>query len=177
METIKLKDKYFLVPYDKELSDTKKLIDKVKRSDWVQKDMIIVNCFPEYSARLAQLTNHGLSFVNGNELFEQIDLQMPYPNMAQVWNPCDRKYQGFHNYITDWVRINVFSTGTYLFLTSKENLSVIRPFLKVKLEPDDFRMATLYPKAEDPKPDFWIEEADKTILFEWENMDNPNWNY
>lgn len=177
METTKLENKFFLIVHDKEISDTKKLIELIGSSGWVKKDMTIVNCFPEYSSGLSQLVNHKLSHLNGNELFEQIDLQMPYPNMSQVWNPCDRRYQVFHNYITEWVRLNISSTGSYLFLTSKENLSVIRPFLKSKLEPDDFRMATLYPKASDMKPDFWVHEVNKTVLFEWENMNNPNWKY
>jgi len=175
METTKLKDKYFMVSYEKELSDTKTLIERIKSTFWVQPDMVIVNCFPEYSSRVTNLANHKLSYLNKNELFEQVDLVMPYPNMAQVWNSCDRKYQGFYNYMTDWVRTNLFSSNTYLFLSSAENLFPLRAFLKVKLEPDDYRLGTLYPKDGDPEPDFWIEKANKTVLFEWENMDNPNW--
>lgn len=175
METIRLKDKYHLSSYDKELSDTRKLIDSIKSSGWVKPDMTIVNCFPEYSSRVTQVVNHRLSYLNRNELFEQMDLAMPYPNMVQVWNWCDKKYQTFPNYMSDWVRQNISTDGSYLFVTSRENLAVIRPFLKVKLEPDNYRLAALYVREGDLEPDFWVEKTDKRIIFEWENMDNPNW--
>lgn len=171
----KIHNKYQTISYEKELVDSQRLIEIIKESKWVAPNMVIVNCFPEYSSRLTQLVNHKLSYLNKNELFEVIDLQMPYPNMAQVWNPCDRKYQSFYNYMTDWSRMNLFSTNNYLFVSTSENLSVIRPFLKIKMEPDDFRMASLYIREIDPEPDFWIEKCNKTLLFEWENMDNPNW--
>lgn len=176
MET-NLKNKYQMVTFDKETIDTGQLIQRIRNSGWVTPEMTIVNCFPEYSSRVSQVINHRLSHLNKNDLFEVIDLAMPYPNMAQVWNVCDRKYQGFYNYLTDWVRTNVFSTNRYLFVSAAENLSVIRTFLKVKLEPDDYRFATLYIKEEDPEPDFWIEKTKKEVLFEWENVDNPNWKY
>jgi len=159
---------YLLVSYIKELEDSKILIDKVK-GDWISNALVIVNCFPEYSSRLTQLLNHKLSYLNNNELFEQIDLVMPYPNMTQVWDPCDRRYQGFYNYLSDWVRKNVFSTGSYLFVSSRENLSVIKPFLRVKLESVDYKLASCYIKQGDPEPDFWVEKYNKPPLFEWEN--------
>jgi hypothetical protein len=171
------KSKYFYVSYEKELIDSKNLIEKIKNSGWIKPEMIIVNCFPEYSSRLTQLVNHKISFLNKNELFEVVDLQMPYPNMAQVWNPCDRKYQGFYNYMTDWARTNLFSTNTYLFLSTGENLFPLRAFLKIKLGADDYKLGTIYPKVTDPEPDFWVEKYEKGLLFEWENMDNPNWGY
>lgn len=174
MET-NLKSKYYLVSYEKELSDTLKLIDKVKGSGWMDNnELVLVNCFPEYSSRATQVINHKLSYLNNNELFETVDLHMPYPNMNQVWNPCDRKYQGFYNYMTDWVRINVSTTCKYLFISTAEDLSPIRPFLKVKLEPDDYRMATCYVRETGTKPDFYIETHKEPIIFQWENMDNPN---
>jgi hypothetical protein len=169
------KNKYFQISYEKELIDSKSLIEKIKASGWISTEMVIVNCFPDYSSRLTQLVNHKLSFLNANDLFEVIDLQMPYPNMTQVWNPCDRKYQAFYNYMSDWARTNLFSTSKYLFVSAGENLSSIRPFMKVKLEPDDYKFATLYSKVTDPEPDFWIEKYERQLLFEWENMDNPNW--
>jgi len=165
-----------MVSYEKELSDTKKLIDKIKLSGWVSPELTIVNCFPEYSARVAQLVNHGISYLNKNELFEQIDLQMPYPNMNQVWNHCDRAYQNFSKYLSDWVRMNIHSGNKYLFLSAAENLTQIRMNVKLKLEPDDYRLATIYIE-EGYKPDFFIEQHPGKLLFQWENMDNPNWNY
>ncbi len=177
MET-NLKNKYYLVSYEKELADSVKLIESIKKSGWIGKDeLFLVNCFPEYSSRLTQIVNHKLSYLNRNELFETVDLHMPYPNMAQVWNSCDKKYQGFYNYMTDWVRSNVFTTSKFLFISAAENLSVLRTFLKVKLEPDDYRTATCYIREGDPEPDFYVEKCKEQIMFQWENMDNPNWKY
>lgn len=176
METIKLKDKCLMVSYEKELLDSKRLIERIKQSGWVSSDLVIVNCFPEYSARITQLMNHGLSYLNNNELFEQIDLQMPYPNMNQVWNQCDKTYQNFSKYLSDWVRLNVGHDNKYLFLSAAENLSQIRSFVKHKLEPDDYRLASVYVE-QGYTPDFYIENYPGKLLFQWENMDNPNWNY
>lgn len=176
-QMINLRNKYHMVTFDKELSDTKELVSLIKNSDWVQPELIIVNCFPEYSSRVAHLVNHCLSHLNGNELFEQIDLQMPYPNMNQVWNQCDRAYQNFSKYLSDWVRLNVHTGSQYLFLSAAENLNQIRTVVKLKLEPSEYRLATVYIKDGDPVPDYWIEKYSKNLLFQWENMDNPNWNY
>lgn len=175
METTKL-SKYNMVSYEKELLDTKRLVGRIKESGWVSPDMTIVNCFPEYSARVAQLANHGLSHLNKNELFEQIDLQMPYPNMSQVWNQCDRVYQAFSKYLSDWIRLNVDRGKKYLFISAAENLLQVRNVAKLKLEPDEYRLATVYVE-EDYKPDFYVEVHSGKLLFQWENMDNPNWNY
>jgi hypothetical protein len=176
METAtKLKDKYFLVEYGSEHVATMQMIEKIRDSGWVSAGITIVNCFPEYSARAAQLANHRLSHFNGNELFEQVDLQMPYPNMSQVWNNCDRAYQTFSKYLSDWVRLNIHTGDKYLFISAAENLNPIRNFVKLKLEPNDYRMATTYVKEGDPEPDFWMEKYQKPLLFQWENMDNPNW--
>lgn len=168
-----LKNKH--VSYLKETVDIVSLLEKIKESNWVKPDMVIVNCFPEYSSRVCQIVNHKLSYLNSNELFEQIDLFMPYPNMTQVWNPCDRKYQGFYNYMTDWVRMNMLSTNTYLFLSAGENLVALRSFLKIKLEPDSYRLGSVYVKEGGNLPDFWVEKYNKVPLFEWQNTDNPNW--
>lgn len=181
METTSLENKYFIVSYEKELADSKRLIDKIKEESWVNSDTIIVNCFPEYSSRLCQLVNHKLSYLNRNELFEVIDLAMPYPNMAQVWDPEERAYKLYIKYLSDWTRKNINDVYKYLFIgldAIGSNFMRLKTCLRPKLEPEHCRFASLYAEKDGTfLPDFFIEAYDKSkeLLFEWENMNNPNW--
>lgn len=77
----------------KEIEDINRLITQIKDSKWVDSNTLFVNCFPEYSSILTQLTNHRLSYINNHELFEVINLGMPYTRMSQVWDPEDRNYK------------------------------------------------------------------------------------
>lgn len=168
---------YFMVTYEKELADSKKLAEKIKGSGWVSSSMILVNCSPDYSSRLTQMINHKLSHLNHNELYECIDLELPYPIMSQVWNPADKAYQSFDKYLLDWVRMNLNTHFNYLFLDSgkprERTLTKVRSAVRSKLEPDHYRFASLY--SPDGAQDFYIDKITGPLVFQWENMNNPNW--
>jgi len=177
-----LKNKYKLITLEKETIDTKKLVEIIKLSGWVKSDMIIVNCFPEYSSRLCQSLNHALSTLNKHELFEIVNLPMSYPNMAQVWDSDEKVYKGYIRYLTDWVRKYVTSYDNYLFTSldsSTSNLTRVKAMVRGKMENEQYRFATLYKEKNNLlTPDFYVEEYDEThreLAFHWENLDNPNW--
>ena len=75
---------YFVIDRDKEYIDTLTLIKKIKDSEWVDSNTIIVVCSPEYSSQLCQIINHSLSHLNNNEPFEMEFLEMPYPNEERL---------------------------------------------------------------------------------------------
>lgn len=183
MKETDLRNKYRLITHEKEVIDTRTLINKIKDSDWVKGDMIIVNCFPEYSSYLCQSINHGLSFLNQNDLFEVANLSMPYPNMSQVWDTEERSFKGYIRYLTEWVRKYIRSNESYLFVSvdsSTTNLARLKAMVKSKIENENYRFATLYKEKNNiVTPDFYVEEYDETqgeLAFQWENLNNPNWN-
>lgn len=172
--------KYYHVTYDKELSDTKKLISKIKESGWITGDVTLVNCGPDYSSRLVQMINHGLSHLNLDELFQIVNLEIPLPNMSQVWSQVDKAYLPFEKYLIDWVRFNVEVGANYLFIFSDvlddKILPKIRSQIRSKLGFEQYRFASLYVQDSTAvHPDFFVELFNDTILYQWENMDNPNW--
>lgn len=179
-------NRYFFVGYDKELVDSLTVIDKLAKDRWVGKDTVLINCAPDYSSRLTQLVNHKLSYLNTNELFETINLELPYPNMSQVWNAADKNYQHFDKYLIDWVRLNMHSLNTYLFINistvTGRSFSKLKSVIKARMDTINYRFCTLYLEEESVFiPDYFVEMYDKYsqggLLFEWENTDNPNWNY
>lgn len=178
-------NKYFKVSLEKEEKDTDKLITKIKEDGWIDKTTILVNCSPDYSSRLTQTINHRLSHLNKNELFEVVDLQMPYPNSNQIWNPVTKSYEVFDTYLKNWVNENIF-TCKFLFIDSGtlrgKNFNKVKLSVRPKLDNENFRFATLYVQSSSIfKPDYYVEEFDRDtqggLLFQWENMDNPNWDY
>lgn len=178
-------NKYFKVSLEKEEKDTDKLITKIKEDGWIDKTTIRVNCSPDYSSRLTQTINHRLSHLNKNELFEVVDLQMPYPNSNQIWNPVTKSYEVFDTYLKNWVNENIF-TCKFLFIDSGtlrgKNFNKVKLSVRPKLDNENFRFATLYVQSSSIfKPDYYVEEFDRDtqggLLFQWENMDNPNWDY
>lgn len=179
-------NKYFFVNNQKEFSDIEKLCKLVRDSNWIDDNTIIVNCSPDYTSNVSMILNHKLSYLNKNELFERIDLEMPYPIMNQVWNVEEKKYETYDQYLKYWVAKHVNSNSKYLFIDSGTirgiNFEKLRYSIKNVIEPDQYRFATLYKEKNSIfKPDFFVEEYDFSkqggLLFEWENSDNPNWNY
>lgn len=186
MENKMEQSKYFLVDLNKEHVDSGLLIDKIKEDRWMDSSTIIVNCSPDYSSRLVQLVNHKLSFLNKNELCEVIPLEMPYPNMSQIFNPYSHDYEMFDRYMAEWVKQNINDSYKYLFIDSGtlrgKNFNKVKIFIRPKLEPNQFRFASLYVQSSSIfTPDYYVEKFDKEtqggLLFQWENMDNPNWDY
>lgn len=180
-----MQSKYFKIDGIKEQLDTQYLIDQIKSDKWFTRSSIIVNCFPEYSSRLTQSLNHGLSSMNKHELFEQIDLQMPYPSYNQVWNNTTKNYETYDTYLKNWINDNIYPCN-FLFVNagtlSGKNFNKLKLSLRSKLENENFRFASLY--VEDTSiiiPDYYVHqfnrEKDGGLLFEWENPLNPNWNY
>jgi len=174
---------YFYIPYKKEILDSLDVIESINWSKWVKKDTIIVNCFPEYSSRLTQLVNHKLSYLNRNELYEVIDLAIPYPDTFQVWDNVEKSYRPFDNYLYDWSRLNIRKDVNYLFITSgifrDKDMLKVKQAVKQRLEPDNYRFLSLYLQSDSTfTPDFFFETFNKDIqgplLFEWENVNNPN---
>ena len=178
-------NKYFRISLEKEHKDSLLLVDKIKADGWLTPSTIIVNCSPDYSSRLTQLINHALSTMNKHDLFEQLDLQMPYPNTNQVWNNATKNYESFDTYLKWWVNENVYTTN-YLFIDSGtlrgKNFTKLKLSIKSTLEYENFRFASLYLQDNSIfTPDYFIEkfnrEKDGGLLFEWENPLNPNWDY
>ncbi len=171
------KSKYFLIDYEKEARDSRELGQMIESGGVVYSHTILINCDPYYSSRLVQLINHKLSHLNGNELFEVIDLQMPTPNMSQVWDPNDKTYRVYGPYLSDWIRRNIKSSFSYLFLTSaiEDNSNFVKLKNALKGESIEYSIATPYVQTGSlVTPDFFIEKTQGRILYQWENMDNPN---
>lgn len=180
-----MKNKFFFVSLDKERADSLELTKKIREGGWFNSSTILVNCSPDYSSYLTQMINHSLSDINKNELFEQMDLQMSYPNCNQVWNPITKSYDNFDTYLKNWVNQNVYPCN-FLFIDSGtlrgKNFTKLRLSLRNRLEEGCFRFASLY--VQDNSifiPDYYIQlfnkERDGGLLFEWENPLNPNWDY
>lgn len=180
------KNKYFFVSYEKEGLDTISLINQIVDSKWISKDTTIINCSPDYSSRISQLLTHKLSYLNDNETFDVVDLQMPYPIMSQIWDPQEKEYRYFDKYLYDWVRRYIEKNRKYLFVDSGtlrgQNFTKVRNAIKARIEPDQYKFASLYLQSDSIfTPDFYVQRFDKGIhgglLFEWENVNNPNWDY
>lgn len=181
MEKI-LQNNYLTVSYEKELEDSKKLVKMIIESGWVAPDMVIVNCQPEYSSRLSQFLNHKLSYLNKNELYECINLEIPYPIMSQVWDAKERNFQFFDKYLPEWVRQNISTSSNYLFVTSvmdsRRNYGRLLAQVSSKLESEYFKFASLYSNIGPVNlSDFCVQDIEQGVAFEWENLNNPNWNY
>ena len=178
MEVLSQSNRYIL--FQKEAADIDTLKDMIKEAKWVDNNTIFVNCFPEYSSFVTQMLNHKLSFINKHELFEVINLSMPYSNMSQVWDPEDRNYKMYIKYLAEWVRKNINGYYKYLFvgaLMNNSNFARLRSILKGKLEPESYRIAVPYLSNEVKNyitPDFFVEAYDGNIIFQWENMNNPD---
>lgn len=181
-----MKNKYFFISYEKEKEDSLDLINQLAKSNWIDNDTIIVNCSPDYSSRLTQLINHKLSYFNNNELFEVIDMEMPYPTMSQVWDKEDKEYKMYIRYLASWIQKHLRKENKYLFVDSATlrgvNFSRLKAMVKGRIDDDRFRFASLYLQSNSIfVPDFYLEKFDKSLygglLFEWENVNNPNWDY
>ena len=173
-------NKYFYVSYEKEIFDTLTLVKRIKESDWITSDTIIVNCNPNYSSIVTQILNHKLSHLNKNELFEVLNLNMPYPNMIQVWDAEEQVYKQYIRYLADWIRRTISNSNKYLFLSSDSgtdsNFARLRTSMKGKIELDQYAFASVYLQENNYfTPDFYVEKFTDPIVYQWENFNNPNW--
>ena len=175
--------KLYHITYSKELHDTLKLIELINSDKWIDSNTILVTCSPDYSSNVTQLINHKLSYLNFNELYEQLFLELPYPVMNQVWDRETQQYVNFDKYLISWIARYIKSDFKYLFIDSAtlsgRNFSKIKMALRDKVEA---RFASIYlQEGSKFTPDYFAEQFNKDvkggIIFEWENADNKNWNY
>jgi hypothetical protein len=169
---------YFVIDRDKEYIDTLTLIKKIKDSEWVDSNTIIVVCSPEYSSQLCQIINHSLSHLNNNEPFEMEFLEMPYPNeerlnkseYSMLCEELSEKYRGTDKKLlcidSGCLRGSNFGTLKNQLIGSVNN----------------FRFGCLYLQSNSVfEPDYYTEkfdfEKDGGLLFWWENPNNPLWNW
>lgn len=180
-----MENKFFEISMLKEQKDTHSLLKSIEQDKWINSSTIIVNCFPEYSSRLSQSINHGLSHLNKNELFEQINLNMPYPKYKQVWNDTTKNYESYDTYLKNWINENIYANQflfVYAGVMDGRDLNKLKLSLRNKMENVLFRFASLYVEETSIiTPDYYAETFDKTkhggLLFDWENSKNPNWDY
>ena len=186
MQKEKPKSSYFVVEPEKERDDIITLCNTILEDKWIDKDTTLVNCSPDYTSIATQLLNHSLSVVNKNELFPVIGLEMPYPNMSQVWDPVSEKYELYDTYLDKWIKSHVSTSSKFLFLESGvlrgKNFNKLKLCLKDKLDRENYKFASLYVQSDSIiKPDYYVQEfsfdRDGGLLFWWENFENPNWNY
>lgn len=179
-------DNYFVIEPVKERGDIFKLSDIILNDRWVDKDTVLVNCSPDYTSITTQVLNHKLSVINKNELFPVINLEMPYPNMSQVWDPVTDKYELYDTYLDKWIKKYVSASSRFLFVESGvlrgKNFNKLKLCLRDKLDRENYRFCSLYLQSTSIfKPDYYVQEFDPQkdggLLFWWENFENPNWNY
>lgn len=168
-------DMISFVSYDAENIVGEKLIEKIKEDKWFDETVILVNCSPWYSSRLTQLVNHKLSYLNGNDLFEVLNLEIPMPGMMQVWSPEDIEFRMFDKYLSDWVYKFVDEVPKYLFISAhpfvEKHFTKIKSVLRGNA---DYKFAMTH-NQEFPA-DYVVETIPKEnrLLFAWENIDNTN---
>ena len=169
---------YFYIDREKEYKDTLKLISKIESSDWVDENLVIVVCSPEYSSMVCQLINHKLSHLNDNKPFEMDFLEMPYPNgetlsKVEYGYLCEQLSEKYRHSDKKLLLVDSGCLRGSNFTTLKNQLigSV-----------SNFRFGCLYLQNDSKfEPDFYVEafdfESDGGLLFWWENENNPYWEW
>jgi hypothetical protein len=170
----KMEKKIHRISYAGEIIYTMKLISKIVHSGFVDANTVLINCQPEFSSILCQRVNHKLSYLNDNKLLEQYPLEIPLKGVKQVWNELTGEYEPFELYLSNWVR-KLDKSRKYLFLTNIVHSSAynkLMSLLKASFEEGGYRLGCLFVSTESGlNPDFYVEEVDGRVLFEWENMD------
>ena len=173
---------YVNVSLEKQQEDLKILAGKIEESEWVDVNTILVCCSPDYSSFDVQMLNHLLSKNNEHQLYDVAFLEMPYPNMSQVFDIQSDEYKLYDRYLLEWGRANIHRGYKYLFHDSGvlrgKNFNKLRYVVKEHLSAEQYRLSSLYVREDSIiKPHFYVSEfsKDKTLLFSWENPKNPNW--
>lgn len=183
---MKKNNKLYEITCEKEISDARLLAKKIGDDKWIDSSVVLVVCSPDYSSLSLQIINHKLSLFNGNEPFEQLQLEMPYPIMSQVWDRESFQYEKFERYLQKWINKYIITDVKYLFYDSAtlrgKNFWNLHMMLRSKIERDNYKFASLYVEKNSVfMPDYYInifdKEKDGGLIFEWENPNNPNWNY
>ena len=167
---------YFYIDREKEYKDTLKLISKIESSGWVDENLVIVVCSPEYSSMICQLINHKLSHLNNDKPFEMDFLEMPYPNEETL-------SKDEYIYMCETLSEKYRHTNKKLLLIDSgclrgSNFTILKNQLIGSVS--NFRFGCLYIQSNSKfQPDFYSErfdfEKDGGLLFWWENENNPFW--
>ena len=169
------------ISYEKERLDILKLIEIIKKDNWIDSSTILVTCSPDYSSFVSQLINHKLSYLNNNELYENLFLEMPYPIMSQVWDREKLEIVSFDTYLKEWVNKYLTNSLKYLFIDSAtirgRNFSKVKYSINNKVE---YKFASLYVEEQSILiPDYYVEKYNEEekgeLIFTRENDNNPNW--
>jgi hypothetical protein len=161
----------------RELTNSNCLIHNLVNSGFMEEDILLVNCSPEYSSRLTQLINHKSSFKNNNELYEQVNLDIPTKNKSQVYSFDDKEYQTFDRYLYNWANKYYQKDQKYLFITNTiftgKKINKIRLTMKSKgVDHHNMMFISLYLHEDSIlKPDLYsVKFNDSSIpVFFWEN--------
>lgn len=176
-------EEYFYVSLEKQIEDISTLAKKIEESGWLDEDTVIVCCSPDYSSLDVQMLNHILSSGNKHQLYTLAYLEMPYPNMSQIFDVQSDEFKLYDKYLSEWCRKHIHSGYKYLFHDSGvirgKNFNKLKYIVKEHIPTEKFKLSSLYVKEDAIiKPHFYTSEfsKDKTLLFSWENPNNPNWN-
>lgn len=161
------------ITLEREQSDTNYLIEDIKRDGWIDNETVIVVCAPEYSSRLAHMINHKLSYLNNDEPFEMLHLQMPTKKMSQVWDTQDKEYRPFEKYLVEWITNNVVVGYKYLFVTnviySGATIAKVRHLMKGRKDLE-YKFTGLYVSSKSVCfPDYNMKTFTDAPVFFWEN--------
>lgn len=143
-------------------------------SKWMDSDVILVNCGPQYSSRLTQLINHKTSFLNKNNLYEQISLELPLEGETQVWDYDTKEYLMFDKYLHNWMQKHlIFKENKFLFITNTIDTGKLHKKVRALINGKaEYRFLSLYVnKDSDFTPDYYLKqyEKDNAPVFFWEN--------
>jgi hypothetical protein len=167
----------YFVSGTEELAAIFTLINQIKLDQWLDGTTILVNCAPQFTSITAQHLNHALSAANNLQLFEVLNLELPTTVQSQVWNAETAEYLSFDKYLIQWIYKYIAPHQKYLFISNVAEpvLSKVRSRVKIKLEDERFRFATVYKPAGGFKADYNVAEYDPEHglpVFHWEHPGN-----
>ncbi len=170
-----MENKILYIGEDRETIDQNRLINRIYESGFVDGDTVLINCQPDFSSILTQRTNHKMSFVNNNSLFESYSLEIPTKGMKQIWNRDELEFQSFDLYLHSWVKKYTSNKLKYLFLASvihSEAYNKLTSLLKGTFSEEQFMVACVYlSELSSVVPDLYVEKVPGRVLFSWENSD------
>lgn len=164
----------FLITPEGELAHSLYLIDSIIQDKWINNNTILVNCAPEYSSRVVQLANHKLSYLNNNELYEVLTLELPQKDMKQIWSSYETEYQMFDRYLKIWLDKYIVYNMQYLFITNSIETGRTLNKIKLSIKTDNCKFASVYLNRDSTFiPDYhsrqYSEDREGKLTLFWEN--------
>lgn len=171
---------YFYIDPFTEYYDIQNLSKQIAESGFVDEDVVIVNCSPDYSSIVCQYLQHNLSSFRKNIPLTMENLEMPYPNQETFTT----KLMVHHakNLVGKWIK--VIPEVKFLFVDSGclrgTNFKVLQETVDQTVAKENRKFACLYLQDDSIfQPDFYVKtfnfEKDGGLLFHWENKNNPFW--